>query len=124
MRHLLALIILFGCNTSDNGVACTTDDCVCPLNGPCSHQCSPGGPPCQVHCAPHEPCSTVCAAGERCEVEAHDAATCSVDCNGSPDCQVICPPTGCTVHDCALGSCEVVCAFGAPSRSGTTATCQ
>ncbi|HEX3759403.1 MAG TPA: hypothetical protein VHW23_11890 [Kofleriaceae bacterium] len=115
---------LVGCSGSGSEMVCEDDHCACPLEAPCSHDCSVGGNACEVQCAPGEPCSVGCAAGEHCHVECNQAASCAVDCGASPDCQVTCPASGCTVQRCAGPACQVTCGtVGLPSHSGDTARC-
>jgi hypothetical protein len=127
MNHVLrvvaiVLVSLAGC--SSTATVCEGDHCVCALDGPCSHDCTPGGLACEVQCQPGEACDVGCAAGEHCHVECSAAAPCNVDCGSSPECHVTCPATGCTVHNCVGAGCVITCGASAlPTRNGSTATC-
>jgi hypothetical protein len=113
---------LAGCGSS--GMVCNGDLCVCSLDAPCSHACSPGDSACEVQCVPGEPCSVGCADSEHCHVECSGASSCDVDCGSSPECNVTCPAAGCTVHHCTGAACQVTCGNASlPSHSGATATC-
>jgi hypothetical protein len=104
--------------------SCVIDECVCPPNQSCFHACTVGGDPCHVQGAPGVDIDVRCDAGEECHVECSAGSSCEVDCNGSPECHVTCPATGCTVHNCIVGECDVACGLTAlPTRTGTTATC-
>jgi hypothetical protein len=119
----LALLSLAGCDPSAATV-CEGDHCVCALSGPCSHDCTPGGLPCEVQCQPGMSCDVGCAAGEYCHVECSGASSCDVDCGASPECHVTCPAAGCTVRNCVGAACEVLCGgTRLPTRNGSTATC-
>ena len=117
-----AIVSLAGC--SSTGTVCEGDHCVCALDGPCSHDCTPGGEDCEVQCRAGAPCDVGCAAGELCHVECSTASPCSVDCGSSPECHVTCPASGCTVNNCVGSACVVSCgATGGPTHNGATATC-
>ncbi len=121
---LVALVATSVAGCASTGTVCEGDHCVCALDGPCSHDCSPGGADCEVQCRAGEPCDVGCAAGERCHVECSATSSCDVDCGASPECHVTCPAAGCTVHNCVGAACVISCGASAlPTRSGSTATC-
>ena len=128
MIRLLSLaitsILFIGSCGGGGDEVCQGDQCVCPTNQTCVHDCTPGGAECNLQCQPGSSCDLQCAAGDSCDVECSQSGSCAVDCNGAPDCDVTCPATGCTVTNCPTGSCNVTCGLvGLPTRTGTTATC-
>lgn len=106
----------------DDGSACSGDNCVCPADEGCVHECTSGATECHIQGAPGQPVDVTCANNAECHVECSQATSCAVDCGGSTDCNVTCPATGCTVTSCV--DCDVTCGIaGIATHTGTTATC-
>jgi hypothetical protein len=106
------------------GDDCVSDQCVCPPGEACSHACEPGNAECHVSGATGQATQVTCDENLECHVECATSASCRVECGGSAECHVTCPASGCTVTGCVGPECVVSCgAFGAATRSGTTAMC-
>ena len=55
---------------------CDTDDCVCPTNTSCVHECIGGGPECHVQGAPGESTHVTCDRNGDCHVECSESSSC------------------------------------------------